>query len=222
MNLLKEFFTITRSIDNKLSGECKLCGKHYLDKTGSTGNFHKHLKRKHSNQYQYAKFPDYVPREEEMIENEEELRDNVVKINRCILTELIIKCNLPPSVVEHVGFRNFLKILAPKWKPTSARFFTRTLLPKLITECQEKMRAALDNVVHLSITADAWTDRRGRSFIGVTGHYLDGNYVSQAILIDFKRLKKTHTGENIRHVTVDILESWQVSVIDIDFAHASM
>ena len=212
MNLLKEFFVLNRStINNKLSGECKLCRKQYSDKHGSTGNFHKHLKRKHFIQYQRAKFDDdsIIP-QEDFVENEEDLRDNVVKINRIILTELIVKCNLPPTLVEHVGFRSFLKAVVPRWKPTSARYFTRTLLPALMTDCQNKIKQILDDTNHISITVDVWTDRRGRSFIGITGHFLDENFVSQALLLNFVRLKGSHTAENIRHVTQEILENLKV------------
>lgn len=212
MNLIKDFFILNRSINNKLSGECKLCQKHYSDKNGSTGNFHKHLKRKHFNQYQRAKSDGCIisPQEDDLVENEEDLRDNVIKINRIILTELIVKCNLPPSIVEHVGFRNFLKTIAPRWKPTSSRYFTRNLLPTLMNDCRNKIRKILDDTNHISITVDAWTDRRGRSFIGVTGHFLDENFVPQAILLDFLRLKRSHTAENIRHVTEEILENLKV------------
>ena len=213
MNLLKEFFIINRAIINhKLSGECKLCRKHYSDKNGSTGNFHKHLKRKHFIQYQQAKFGDdsIMQTQEDFLENEEDLRDNVVKINRIILTELIVKCNLPPTLVEHVGFRSFLKAIVPRWKPTSARYFTRTLLPALINDCQNKIKQILGDTNHLSITVDVWTDRRGRSFIGITGHFLDENFVSQALLLQFVRLKGSHTAENIRHVTQEILENLKV------------
>lgn len=214
MNLLKDFFILNRSINNKLSGECKLCRKHYSDKTGSTGNFHKHLRRKHFNQYQRAKSDgSCIILQDDLVENEEDLRDNVIKINRIILTELIVKCNLPLTIVEHVGFRNFLKAIAPRWKPTSTRYFTRNLLPTLMTDCQNRMRKILDTANHISITVDMWTDRRGRSFIGVTGHFLDENFVPRAILVDFLRLKGTHTAENIRHVTEEILETLKVRYI---------
>lgn len=213
MNLLKDFFILSRSINNKLTGECKLCQKHYSDKNGSTGNFHKHLKRKHFNQYQRAKFDGSIVSQEDLVENEEDLRDNVIKINRIILTELIVKCNLPPTIVEHIGFRNFLKAIAPRWKPTSSRYFTRTLLPTLMSDCQHRMKKILDDTNRISITVDMWTDRRGRSFIGVTGHFLDENFVPQAILLDFLRLKRSHTAENIRHVTEEILETLKVRYV---------
>jgi hypothetical protein len=211
MKVLEEFFVLNRSNIKHITGECRLCGKVYSDNTGSTGNFHKHLKRKHANQYDKSKFPDLIPCQNESSDYPGCLEANVVKINETILKELIVKCNLPPTLVEHVGFRNFLKSVAPKWKPTSSRYFTKTLLPTLMNSIQEKIRSMLDGVDHLSITVDAWTDRRGRSYIGVTGHFLDTNYVPQALLLDFARLKGHHSGENIRHITREMLDNLKVS-----------
>ncbi|CAF3254775.1 unnamed protein product [Rotaria sp. Silwood2] len=206
MNVLREFFVFTCSNGKKISGECKLCGKLYSDNAGSTGNFHKHMKRKHMSEYDKLKYPDSFVPKNDTYDYSENFEDNVIKINQTILKELIVKCNLPPTLVEHTGFRNFLKAVAPKWKPTSSRYFTKTLLPSLMNNSQEKIRKLLDSIDHLSITVDVWIDRRGRSFIGVTGHFLDLNYIPQALLLDFSRLKGPHTGENIRLVTREILE----------------
>ncbi|CAF2140723.1 unnamed protein product [Rotaria magnacalcarata] len=161
-------------------------------------------------QYEKSKFPDSFTPNNETYDYTENFEDNVVKINQTILKELIVKCNLPPTLVEHVGFRNFLKTIAPKWKPTSSRYFTKTLLPTLMSTSQDKIRSLLDSIDHLSITVDVWTDRRGRSFIGVTGHFLDLNFAPLALLLDFSRLKGSHTGENIHLVTDEILGNLKV------------
>ncbi|CAF3613131.1 unnamed protein product [Rotaria socialis] len=210
MNAISEFFVFHHTNDKKIEGECKLCGKVYLDNTGSTGNFHKHLKRKHTNQYEKSKFPDSLVCENDTYTEPENLKDNVIKINQIILKELIVRCNLPPAIVEYSGFRNFLKTIAPKWKPASSRYFTKTLLPTLMSTSQDKIRTLLDSIDHLSITVDVWVDRRGRSFIGVTGHFLDLNFAPLALLLDFSRLKGPHTGENIRLVTDEILRNLKI------------
>ncbi|CAF2019737.1 unnamed protein product [Rotaria magnacalcarata] len=210
MNFLKQFFEFTRPGNNNISGQCKLCGKLYADKLKSTGNFHKHLKRKHTTQYEESKFSDSIPTKNDTNDYSENLTSNVIKINQVILEELIVKCNLPPSIIEHNGFRNFLKMVAPKWKPTSARHFTKTLLPSLLNNVQDKIKNLLDSVDHLCITVDVWTDRRGRSFAGVTGHFLDLEYVPQALLLDFLRLKGPHTGENIQNITIQILDNMKI------------
>ena len=75
-------------------------------------------------------------------------------MNKMILEELIIRCNLPPSIIEHTAFRKFLKMLAPKWKPASSRYFTKTLLPSLVIDIQNKIKDLLSTIEHISITVD--------------------------------------------------------------------
>lgn len=214
MNALKEFFVFTRPNNNTISGQCTICEKHYLDKIGSTGNFHKHLKRKHNIQYEKFKCSQSIPSLD--IDTDDDLENStnaMKKINQAILEQLIVKCNMPPSIVEHVSFRNFLKIFLPKWKPTSSRYFTNKLLPLLFDNAQIKMKRLLDDVTHLSITVDLWTDRRAKLFLGITGHFIDSNYIPQAFLLDFCRLKGPHTGDNVRNMTEEMLENLKVSYI---------
>lgn len=211
MNSLKDFFEFTRSNNNTISGQCKLCEKIYSDSTASTGNFHKHLKRKHNTQYEEMKSSDPITSKTDINEQSENLTNNTNKINQAILEDLVVKCNLPPAIIEHIAFRNFLKTFAPKWKCTSSRHFTNALLPSLMNSIQDKVKSLLNDVNHLSITVDVWTDRRGKSFIGITGHFLDVNCIPQALLLNFSRLKGPHTGENIRNITEEILENLKVN-----------
>ena len=211
MNFLKEFFDFTRPNDNVLSGQCKICENSYSDNIGSTGNFHKHLKRKHNDKYERAKCPDPTEPEIDSNESAENLSDQTKKINNAILEELIVKCNLPPATVEYTAFRKFVKTIAPRWKHTSSKYFTNALLPSLVQNIQDKIKTTLKDINHLSITVDVWNDRKGRSFIGVTGHCLDLDWIPQAFLLDFRRLKGPHTGDNILNITEEILESLKVS-----------
>ncbi|CAF1410431.1 unnamed protein product [Adineta ricciae] len=210
MDFLKEFFDFKPPKDNKICGICKSCGKTYVDKFGSTGNFHKHLKRAHDDEYKKAKFPNYTKPTEDTGDVAENSTNNNDKINQTILEELIVKCNLPLSIAESRGFRNFMRILAPKWKNTSSRYYTKVLIPSLMKNIEDKIKNLLHDVKHLTITIDLWTDRRGRSFVGVTGHFLDSRSVPQALLLDFLRFKGAHTAENIHNITEQILDKLEI------------
>lgn len=210
MAFLKDCFVFTESKNKSISGKCKICQRDYPDRLGSTGNFHKHLKRKHHTQYEESKITDPNPIENDTDSISDNLPSNVIKINKLILEELIIRCNVPSSIIEHTAFRKFLKTLAPKWKPASSRHFTKTLLPSLTVDTKNKIKDLLTTVEHICITVDVWTDRRGRSFIGLTGHFLDLDYAPHALLLDFVRLKGPHTGENINHITVEVLDNLKV------------
>jgi disulfide oxidoreductase YuzD len=90
MNSLKEFFDFTGHLNNnnkknRISGQCKLCDKLYSDNAGSTGNFHKHLKRKHSTQYEKMKYLDCIASKNDDIDEQHSetiLTNNINKINQ--------------------------------------------------------------------------------------------------------------------------------------------
>ena len=96
-------------------GLCKLCKSKYNDKVGSTGNFHKHLKRRHKREYLDNRKGRTVLSESDSGDERNELSSTYDdKINQSIVLNLIVKCNLPPSVIEQPGFRQLMKVVARK------------------------------------------------------------------------------------------------------------
>ena len=79
---------------------------------------------------------------------------------------------MPSALVEHSGFRNFMVQLAPKWKPTSARHMKTNLLPSLSSSIRTRIELLLADVDYLTITVDVWTNRSGKAFLGITGHFI--------------------------------------------------
>ncbi|CAF4680903.1 unnamed protein product, partial [Didymodactylos carnosus] len=69
----------------------------------------------------------------------------------------------------------------------------------------------LKEVTYLTITVDVWIDRCGRAFMGITGHYIDSVYKPQALLLDIVRLKGSHSAENIRNTTEQILDRLSIN-----------
>jgi hypothetical protein len=65
---------------------------------------------------------------------------------------------------------------------------------------------ALDAVDYVALAIDGWSDRRCRSFLDVTCHFLNSKMEPQTYIIDFVRFKSHHTGENIHQMTECILD----------------
>ena len=116
-------------------------------------------------------------------------------------------------MIEHPSFRNFMTQFVSKWKPTSACYVKKNILPVLSTSIRERIVKLLAVVNYLTITVDGWTNRRGKAFIGITGHFIDIDFVPQAMLLDFVRLRGPHTGDNIRNVTEEILQRLEVRTL---------
>ena len=93
-------------------------------------------------------------------------------ITNAILSDLIIDCNLPLSIVENKSFRHFLTVLDSKYSPVCRRTLT-SKTENLAAERRSKLKTQLSNTDHVSVTVDIWSDRKMRGFLGVTVHWIE-------------------------------------------------
>ncbi|CAF4804796.1 unnamed protein product [Rotaria socialis] len=214
---LKPYFDFSTIDKNRVNGYCKLCNQNYKDKCGIFSNFLKHLKRKHVPEYEKLFF-DQVEDSPEVVNGSDhrstiELSSSNTKQNRInisIAKYLIIKCNLPLNLVENSAFREFMKECNVKWNPISSKKLKHDGISFFADKMKTNLHATLNGVKFVTLTVDGWSDRRGRSFIGVTCHFINYKCESQAFLIDFVRLKGPHTGENIHRTTEFILDRYNL------------
>lgn len=216
---LKPFFDFSIIDKNRINGLCKLCHQNYKDRAGISSNFWKHLKRKHSSVHeQFFKSSSENPVNEVVSEDENNPTTTTLssaklkqsRINTAIAKCLIIKCNLPLSLVENSAFREFMKECNVKWNPISSKKLKQDPIATFKETANKLIREALDSVEHVTLTVDGWSDRRCRSFLGVTCHFINRRMEPQAYLIDLVRLKSPHTGENIHRTTECILDRFNL------------
>ncbi|CAF4069257.1 unnamed protein product [Rotaria sordida] len=214
----RKYFEFSSIEKNRTNGLCKLCNRNYKDQNGIFSNFLKHLKRAHSTEYDQIFNPeDSFSSEQKHVNNDNipstDSTRSTHRQNRIILSttkNLIIRCNLPLNIVECAGFRDFMKDCCSKYEPMSAKKIKRDIIPSLVNDVFETIHETLKKIDYLSLTIDGWSDRRCRSFLGITCHFLDHKMMSQAYLLDFVRFKSPHTGENIKQLTEDVLERFEI------------
>jgi hypothetical protein len=111
-------------------------------------------------------------------------------------------------VVESQYFRALLESCFNALKP----FFVKTgsTVKRWILEEFEKKRleikaelATARSRIHVSF--DGWTSPNGLVIIGVVVHYLDKDLVNRSYLVGMRRIRGTHTGENITKAVMPIL-----------------
>uniref|UniRef100_A0A8C8GQ27 HAT C-terminal dimerisation domain-containing protein n=1 Tax=Oncorhynchus tshawytscha TaxID=74940 RepID=A0A8C8GQ27_ONCTS len=120
-------------------------------------------------------------------------------INNAILSDLVIDCNLPLSVVENKSFRHFLSVVDSKYSPVCRRTLT-SKVENLATERRSKLKTQLSNTDHVSVTVDIWSDRKMRGFLGVTVHCMekDGERLQlKSNLLACDGVKGPHMAERI-------------------------
>lgn len=147
MEFLKGFSDFEATKNGKVTGQCKYCSGKYTDTVGSSGNFHKHLNRRHKKEYMQSRAREPIVSENEEQENMDyESTTYDAKINESIATNLIVGCNMSPSMLEHRGFRRFMNVVAHKWKPCSARYIKVQVIPCLHTSVKGKVQAMLNEI----------------------------------------------------------------------------
>lgn len=215
----KKFFEFSAFEGNRTKGRCKLCLKDYKDTRGIYSNFVKHLKRIHPHNFKKMNSGE----EEEMstVETptsttekttsiESTIKEKQDRFMMSITKNLIIKCGLPLCFVEQTAFREFLKDLNVKTAPLSTKKIKRVAIPIFKQRVVQSIRSELNIASYITLTIDGWSDRRCRSYLAFTGHFLDDQMTPKTCLFDFLRIKSAHTAINIQHTTEDVVEKFNI------------
>lgn len=109
----------------------------------------------------------------------------------------IITCNLPTRVVEQEGFRDFCKQMNPGFTVPYRRKLVGDTIPKLFCGEIAKLRNELKGVEYVHLTTDGWSSRAQRSFVSVTGAFIDKGWVAHERLLDLKPFEGEHTAISI-------------------------
>ena len=132
-------------------------------------------------------------------------------ITDAILSDLIINCNMPLSIIEHPSFQHFLSVMDSKYDPVSRRTIT-SKLESVTMDRQRKLKEDLAKAEHVSVTVDIWSDRRMRGFLGVTAHWFDikDDLQLKSQLLACNRFKGSHTGERICEEFEQICDEYEI------------
>ena len=63
--------------------------------------------------------------------------------------------------------------------------------------------------IHISF--DLWTSPNHMSFIGVVGHFINAQYKVESVLLGLRRLRGTHSGENIAEVILKVVRTYELT-----------
>ena len=120
-------------------------------------------------------------------------------ITNAILSDLIIDCNLPLSIVENKSFWHFLTVVDSKYSPVCRRTLT-SKTESLAGERRSRLKTQLSNTEHVSVTVEIWSDRKMRGFLGITVHWIERETERIQLktnLLTISRFKGSHTAERI-------------------------
>jgi len=117
-------------------------------------------------------------------------------LTHLLVSNLLVRCALPISMVDNEHFRAFLSELDSKFQPPCRQTVTHSILPQMSMALHSKLQQHFAGLTDVSLTCDIWTDRRAHAFLGVTVHsFVNGKADSH--LLAFRVFAGSHTGTRI-------------------------
>ena len=131
-------------------------------------------------------------------------------ITAALIEDLIVKCNLPLSLVENEHFRHFLSVVDSRYTPPS-RSTVASQLANMAEKVEQQIGDSLDSVKSVNLTLDIWSDRTMRSYLGITAHYVaPGKSELCSSLLSCGRFSGSHTGERIAVEVESTLDQYHI------------
>ena len=103
--------------------------------------------------------------------------------------------NEPFNVVNHTGFTRLMKLVEPRYKLPSDKYFAENLIPEMYQKVCLKVQAS---VSHVSLTTDIWSSVAKDSCISLTCRHITPDFDQQVCM----QLHSTIT------IPVNILDPW--------------
>lgn len=122
-------------------------------------------------------------------------RERTEIINRS-LAEMIAVNQPPISFCSSEGFRNFMAVIEPNYKPCKEEAI-KTRLIALTSNVKELIKMELCDFQSISCTSDCWISIAQESYITVTAHTIDSNWYPKSFTLTTNEMDKRHTAENL-------------------------
>ena len=132
------------------------------------------------------------------------------KILTSIVKNLCGKGGLPISLVEQEWFREFMKLVEPRFESVS-RVAVSSKLEEIYLREMRKLLAEIkaSPVDKPTVTVDFWTGCNSKSYMGSTAHYIFEGQLKSHVLF-FTEVAPPHTSENIKAHFEEQLDSYEL------------
>nr|XP_021851849.1 zinc finger BED domain-containing protein RICESLEEPER 1-like [Spinacia oleracea] len=140
---------------------------------------------------------------------------------RKALAKMVIIDEMPFRMVEHEGFRSFMKVIQPFFIIPSRWTVTRDCF-QIYMEEKKKLKSYFSTCTsRISLTTDTWTSCQNLNYMCLTSHFIDINWKLHKKILNFCIIPG-HSGETIGKSVQKCLLEWGISrVMTITVDNAS-
>ncbi|XP_042483827.1 zinc finger BED domain-containing protein RICESLEEPER 1-like isoform X1 [Macadamia integrifolia] len=130
--------------------------------------------------------------------------------SRLDLVQMIILHGYPLAMVEHIGFKMFVKNLQPLFNLMNCSTVEADCMAIYGKE-KQKMYEVLDKLHgRISLIADMWVSCESGGYLCLTAHYIDGNWQMQKRILNFVMVDPSHTEDILSEVLMTCLMDWDI------------
>ncbi|KAL6566487.1 hypothetical protein OROGR_002102 [Orobanche gracilis] len=217
--LISPVWLLFEKQEDKDLATCRLCGHTVSHKKGSgTGTLSRH----------FSKHPDF-DKDGGDVSTQQHLQLSAGgqvenwrynhKRAREATVRYVVKKEKPFSFAEDPVFESYVQTaLQPQWKkiPRSTLY---NVGMRLFKEDCDTLKAVFDSLsCKFSFTSDLWTGRCNLSYMCVTAHWVDDDWIMQKRIIDFVELTHPHTGQEIHSQMIKTLKQWDFKERSLSFS----
>lgn len=117
---------------------------------------------------------------------------------------------MPLSFISCPGFLQFMAVLEPNYKPCKEEALKRRL--ELIYDAVKKaVSEELQAVKYVACTSDCWTSRAQHSYITMTAHIINKEWVPKEFTLTTQLMEERHTAANLCDIMQNILTEWGIN-----------
>ncbi|XP_049527618.1 zinc finger BED domain-containing protein 6-like [Dermacentor silvarum] len=125
----------------------------------------------------------------------------------------------PYNIAEEPDFLDMMKFAMPDYALPSRTTFSRAIIPDLYASSTEKVKKKLGDIFasgveSLSITTDGWTSWANDSYVCVTCHVIDSDFVQHVHALACTEMTDSHTAANLELFIAGVIEEWELPAHD--------
>ena len=116
----------------------------------------------------------------------------------------------PYSIVDDIGFRDFVHTLEPRYKLPTRHALSNEIVPALYEKVRGEVALSMNyNCVYsLAVTTDGWTSNTNDSYISFTSHYVDASFQVHNECLQAQYFPDSHTGDHLALCIEDCIKQW--------------
>jgi hypothetical protein len=122
----------------------------------------------------------------------------------------VVRANLPFSLLGNEDLHSMFTLCKPDIAMPSAGVIKREIMRRYQEEGGRMADSLCQVDSKISITLDCWTSPNAKAFLGVTAHYINAQWVSRSLVLEFLPLRGAHTGENLCEALMGVFKKVEV------------